>query len=185
MRQGGKLIKRKWGNNNSYLIREGGKASGSCQPSITEASFSSLCLLLAHSVSRAPPSEYSKSITLLQLWLLLFNTHLWCNICRYLLINRKLINTTCRCLWVQFHLTKLHVFLWWIGVGVCVSVSVCSNMWGCSFTCVFLCVRVSSINTRCWWWQLSSLREERKMSQPNERKNGWTHFASKQRKSMD
>lgn len=70
------------GNKNDYFTRERGKGdsktlpSGSCQPSFIEASFSSLCLLLTHSAVLALPSKYSKSITLLQLQLLLFNTHL-------------------------------------------------------------------------------------------------------------
>lgn len=95
-----KVGKQKWftcerGKGDSSVWDSKTLPSGSCQPSFIDASFSSLCLLLAHSAFLAPPSKYNKSITLLQLQLLLFNTHLWRDICRYLLINRKLINTTC------------------------------------------------------------------------------------------
>lgn len=77
----------------TYLWDSKTLPSGSCQPSFIEASFSFLRLLLTRSAFPAPPSKYSKSITLLQLQLLLFNTHLCRDICTYLLINRKLINT--------------------------------------------------------------------------------------------
>lgn len=88
MRRGGKLIKmmkRKRGNNNNYLtVKHWLQAAVSLL----------LSLSLTRSLHHQNTANQSPSCLI--------------PICRYLLINRRLINTTrCR-LWVQFRLTQLH-----------------------------------------------------------------------------
>ena len=155
------------GKQKKWLTADGGEGDFICetvkqclQAAVSKASSRHLSRLHV-SYSLAPPSKRSKSITLLQLRLLLFNTHLRRDICRYLLINGTLINTTsyswqiAACGWIPALAAA---------PSGCFPVAErCSDasVWapdtpGCSFACVFPRVRVGSINTRCWWWRLSN-----------------------------